>query len=208
MSSIRVMATCAILGQAIGTAAAIAARDNLSPRGVYQERIQELKQMLMEDDCYLPWNVRKLPELTARAKLTASEGDPEPLRNGIERPTGDTDNGWTGKTGSWVQYSFDGPAHIRELRFIFDSDLNRKELNMPSNYPLDMEPVSVPETLIRAFRVEASKGDGGWNIIAHVESNYQRMVRLKIDVQTPAVRFIPESTWGAEQVHMFAWDVV
>jgi hypothetical protein len=39
LSSTRVMATCAIMGQAVGTAAAIAVRDDLSPRGVYEERL-------------------------------------------------------------------------------------------------------------------------------------------------------------------------
>lgn len=33
MSSTRVMATCALLGQAVGTAAAIALREGLTPRG-------------------------------------------------------------------------------------------------------------------------------------------------------------------------------
>jgi len=91
LSSTRVIATCAIVGQAVGAAASLAVRDGLSPRGVYERRIGELKQTLMDDDCYLPWNVRELPELTKRADLTAAEGDPEPLRNGVDRPVGDTD---------------------------------------------------------------------------------------------------------------------
>ena len=157
---------------------------------------------------YLPWNVREIPNLTARAKLTASEGDPEPLRNGIDRPIGDTNNGWMGSIGSWVQYSFDNPGNIRGLRFVFDSDLNRKGLNMASNYPLNMEPATVPKTMLRAFRVEALGEDGAWNIIVREKNNYQRLVRLKTDIKTQAVRFIPESTWGDEQIRMFAWDVI
>ena len=208
MSATRVMATCALLGQAAGTAAAIATRDDLSPRGVYQKKIAELKQALMADDCYLPWNVRDIPALTAGAKLTASEGDPEPLRNGIDRPAGDADNGWTGSIGSWVEYRFENTEHVHELRFVFDSDLNRKGRNMPSNYPLNMEPVTVPETLIRAFRVEAADGDGNWKVIIREENNYQRLVSIKTGIQTQAVRFIPESTWGDDRAHVFAWDVM
>ena len=102
LSSTRVMATCATLGQAVGTAASIAVRENLTPRGVYREQIAELKQTLMEDDCYLPWNVRQVPVLTQSAELTASEDNPEPLRNGIDRPIEDTDNGWRGSIGSWT----------------------------------------------------------------------------------------------------------
>jgi len=207
MSATRVMATCAILGQAVGTAAAIAVRESLTPRDVYHERIEELKQILMDEDCYLPWNVRRVPQLTREAELTASEGDPEPLRNGLDRPVGGDDNGWMGNCGSWVQYSFDRPQRVRRLRFVFDSDLNRPEKNMPHSYPLHIEPVGVPETMIRAFRVEALGQNNRWRVIVHEESNYQRLVRLETDVETSAIRFIPEATWGAEQVHVFAWDV-
>ena len=59
----------------------------------------------MEDDCYLPWNARQVPALTQAATLTASEGDPEPLRNGLDRPIGGADNGWTGSLGAWVEYA-------------------------------------------------------------------------------------------------------
>jgi hypothetical protein len=192
----------------VGAAAAIGVRDGLMPRGVYQERISELKQTLMEDDCYLPWNARQIPELTREAELTASEGDPEPLRNGLDRPIGGEDNGWTGSPGSsWVQYTFDGPRRVRGLRFVFDSDLNRREKNMPHYYPFPIEPVGVPETMTCAFRAEALGEDGGWHVVARVENNYQRLVRLDVDVQASAIRFVPEGTWGAERAHLFAWDV-
>jgi len=207
MSSTRVMATCAILGQAVGAAAGIAVKHNLSPRGVYQEKIKELQQTLMDNDCYLPWQVREVSELTKLAKLTASEGDPEPLRNGIDRPVGDNNNCWTGKLGSWVQYAFDSPKKINELRLIFDSDLNRRPLNMPCNYPLNAEPVCVPETMIKAFRIEALNRDGSWNVIAEKSNNYQRLFCVKVDVDTTAVRFVPIETWGDENANLFAWDV-
>lgn len=207
LSATRVMGTCAIMGQAVGTAAAIAIRDGLTPRGVYQQKIRELQQTLMEDDCYLPWHKRNIPELTKKAKLTASEGDPEPLRNGIDRPVDNEDNGWIGNIGAWVQYEFDKPERIQELRFVFDSDLNRSVPNMPCNYPLNDEPFRVPSTLVKKFSIEIQNESGDWCTIKRIENNYQRLVRLRIDVRTKAVRFIPEATWGADKVHVFAWDV-
>lgn len=207
MSSTRVMATCAIIGQAVGTSASIAIQNKLSPRGVYQQKINELKQRLMDDDCYLPWNVREIPDLTKEAKLSASEGDPEPLRNGIDRPIGEIDNGWSGSTGSWIQYSFDKPQRIKELRFVFDSDLNRSGLNMPCNYPLNTEPLSVPKTMIRSFRIEFLNANNEIIETKEESNNYQRLVRIKTDIVTNAIRFIPISTWGADKFHIFAWDV-
>ena len=207
LSSTRVMATCAVCGQAVGTAAAIAVRDGLTPRGVYERRIRELQQTLMDDDCYLPWHAREVPALSRAATLTASEGDPEPLRNGVDRPIGDQDNGWRGHIGSWVEYRFDRSQRVHSLRFVFDSDLNRPEKNMPHNYPLDAAPRRVPATMTRAFRIEAQGEEGEWEMTARVEDNYQRLVRVRVDVQTAAVRFTPEATWGAETAHLFALDV-
>ncbi len=48
LSSTRVMATCAILGQAVGTAAALAAQEGLLPRGLGEKRIGDLQQALIE----------------------------------------------------------------------------------------------------------------------------------------------------------------
>jgi hypothetical protein len=28
-----------------------------------------------------------------------------------------------------------------------------------------------------------------------------------LNLETMAIRLIPEATWGAEQVHIFAWEV-
>jgi hypothetical protein len=207
MSATRVMATCAVLGQAAGTAAAIAVREGVTPRDIYTDHIAELQQTLMDDDCYLPWHARQVPALSAAAALTAAEGDPEPLRNGLDRPVGGADNGWAAPLGAWAEYRFDTPARVTRLRFTFDSDLNRPEKNQPSGYPLDMPLVGPPATLVRAFRVDALAADGVWTTVARVDNNYQRLVRLDVDVTTRTVRFIPEQTWGAAEAHLFAWDV-
>jgi hypothetical protein len=207
MSATRVMATCALVGQAVGTAAAIATRGQLNPRGVYVESLQELQQTLMADDAYLPWHKRGIPDLSVRATLTSSRGYTENLRNGSDRPVGRIDNGWWGTVGDWIIYTFDEPVRVKKMRFIFDSDLNRPEHNSHANYRLHVEPVGVPETLVKCFRVEFLNAQGDWELLLSVENNYQRLVRLEVDIVTRSLRFVPEATWGAEDVHVFAWDV-
>ncbi len=54
MAGVRVMRPMVATGQAIGTAAALAARCDTTPRGVYQQHIAELQQTLLKDGCYLP----------------------------------------------------------------------------------------------------------------------------------------------------------
>ncbi|MBN1588787.1 MAG: FAD-dependent oxidoreductase [Pirellulales bacterium] len=207
IGSSRVMATCGVIGQAVGTAASIAVKHGLSPRGVYQQEITELQKLLQEDDCFLPEKRREIAVLSRNAQLTASEGDPEPLRNGIDRPVDEEDNGWTGALNGWVQYSFATRCPVHEVRLVFDSDLNRADTNMLAWYPLNNEPVGTPATMMKAFRIEALDADGNWSVVAHVEDNHQRLVTIHTDLETRAVRFIAEQTWGADQAHLFAFEV-
>ncbi len=207
MSSTRVMLTCAIMGQAAGTAAAIALREGLSPRGVLEQKIADLQQCLMEDDCYIPRHKRRVSELSLRAELSASDGDPEPLRNGIDRPVGNEDNGWTGSPGSWVEYSLGGVHFINDVRLVFDSDLNRKAKNSLSNYPLSGEASGVPASMVSKFRIEVMDGTGSWKVAQSVENNYQRLAIVKLATDAAAVRFIPEQTWGSAQFHLFSFEI-
>ena len=226
LSSSRVMATCAKLGQAVGTAASIAVHNSLLPRGVYEKKIDELKQSLIDDDCYLPWNIREIPELSRNALLIASEGDPEPLRNGIDRTVGNDDNGSTVSPGGWFEYSFERPEKILQARLVFDSNLNRAlrekrnlkvlhdrdpagdfEREMQCYYPIDQEPLRVPESMVKSFRVETMDENNNWKVVFSEDNNYQRLVRVPLNVETTAIRIVPETTWGADRAHLFAFDI-
>jgi len=151
--------------------------------------------------------VRQVPALTQQASLSAFVGDPEPLRNGLDRPIDGADNGWRAPLGEHVTYTFDQVQRVRALRLVFDSDLNRPEKNQHANRPLHWEPVAVPLTLVRAFRVEALGPDESWRVVFRDQYNYQRLVRVDLDLQARALRFVPEATWGAKAVHLFACDV-
>lgn len=206
MSSTRVMATCATLGQAVGTAVFVAKEKGLSPRGVYQKAMSVLQQTLMDDDAYLPWHKRDVPAISARATLSSSAGDVEALRNGIDRPVGDAFNGWSGPIGQPIEYAFTKEEAIHEARIVFDSDLNRGGKNMPSYYPRVMPEYEVPASLVKAFRIEAESG-GVWKTVFKTENNYQRLVRVALNGTASRVRFVPEATWGANMATIFAFDI-
>ncbi len=214
MSATRVMGTTSLMGQAVGTAAALAVRDGLTPRGVYEKRLAELQQTLMEDDCYLPWRERQIPTVSRAAVLSAGTGDPEALRNGIDRPIGDVDNGWEADLGCAVEYGFETPVELNEVRLVFDSDLNRRDStrgsparNMRLWRPRNAPRWSVPGTLIKAFRIDVQSADGSWSTVVEEQNNYQRLVRVPLRTRGCAVRFVPLATWGAERAHLFAFDV-
>lgn len=207
LSSCRVMATCSLLGQAVGTAAALAIQDGLTPRQVYERKMGALQKALMEDDCYLPGLVRPMPETTQIARLTSSRGDPAPLRNGVDRPVGDNDNAWTGRRGDWIEYAFESPRQLHQARLVFDSDLNRRFPTMLCRYPIDLKPLGPPASLVRAFRVQSRRPDGTWVDVVKQANNHQRLVVLPLDLEASAVRLVLDDTWGADCARVFAWDL-
>lgn len=211
MSATRVMATCATIGQAVGTAAAIAVRYGLTPRGVYEERLAELQDTLQFDDAWIPFRQRSIPPLTAKAAATH-----EVLRNGYDRPSQNEDNGCYLSLGEETRYTFDSLQKVTTCRIIFDSDLERTSCDgdeILRTYPMlankyrDMLAFGFPKTMVRSFRLEYETESGDWELITQVEDNIQRLVVVPCQVYTKAVRLIPTATWGSEQAHIFSFDV-
>ena len=216
MSSTRVMATCATLGQAVGTAAAIAALYGLTPRGVYEQRIAELQQTLMDDDCYLPFRRRAIPAITRNAALFCDSPDAENLRNGLDRALEGAYNGVAVPLGSAVAYTFPAPEPISRVRVVLDSDLNRdtlpecerrRERNMLHNRPLGWPDAYVPTTLLRAFRIEGVRPDGTNETLYESQDNHRRLISVPADGVYAAVRLIPLATWGDPLARIFSFDV-
>ena len=217
LSSSRVMGTCALLGQAAGTAAAIAAREGISPRGVYEKHLYELKQTLMDDDNYLPFNRREIPTLTREARLTGGAGV-ENLRNGLDRPIGEEDNGFVCNLGEAIGLHFAAPSEVHGARIIWDSELNRESMprinnghpfvqDMMCNKPFHMPDFHVPQAMTKAFRIEGVRADGTAEPLYRAENNYQRLNQIALSGTWAAVRLVPEATWGAETCHLFSFEV-
>jgi hypothetical protein len=71
--STRVQGTCAVMGQAVGTAAALCVQRGVSPRLLAQEHIGDLQQRLLKDDCYIIGLRNQDPgDLALRATAAAS----------------------------------------------------------------------------------------------------------------------------------------
>ena len=211
MSATRVMATCGTMGQAVGTAAAIAVKNDTTPRGVYENYIGQLQQNLMDDDCYLPWHAKAINELTKSAQIESNGEHTDNLFNGHERNFGETENGWIGNKGDYVAFTLDTPKNVAYVRFVFDSLLNRKgeeryRRNMDANIALNREPIVPPYTLVKAFDITYKMTDGTEETIT-VANNYQRLVKVPLGKEVTKVKVTFRETWGAEKAHVFAVEL-
>ncbi len=204
MSSSRVMGTGAVMGQAVGTAAAIAVKNDLSPREVGQKHTDELQQSLLRQDCYLPWVKQEFSELTRRATLRASAGDPEPLREGINRPVGEDQHAWDGHIGDSVQYTWESPAVVSSATLIFDSALSKRVAM--SYHQRDDQLTHVPKEMVKDFHVEVKTSDG-WKQWRNVKGNYQRLARIEIGIPATGVRAVFDSTWGTDNIRLYGFYI-
>ena len=135
-TSSRVMATCAVMGQAVGTAAALCGAQKLLPRefGADPSRVKELRQVLLRDDQTIRKARNEDPlDLARQAEATASdempEGAAEHVLNGFVRDLPEkTDNRWAarmGPEGAWLQLAWKKPVRLREVQITFDTGFQR-----------------------------------------------------------------------------------
>jgi hypothetical protein len=204
MSSTRVMGTCAVMGQAVGTAAAMATRMGISPREVNQH-IKDLQQALLRDDCYLPWVQQEFGPLTSESTLTASRGNPEPVRDGWSRQIGDDPHAWIGHPGDHLAYLFPEPTLVAELTLALDSEL-AKRISHSWNQDRLHAISSIPPVMPKAFHIDGMV-DGNWQTLHSVADNHQRFVRLPLDRRLEGVRFVLDETWGSDETRVYAFYV-
>ncbi|MDR3708174.1 MAG: FAD-dependent oxidoreductase [Capsulimonadaceae bacterium] len=206
LSSTRVMATCSLLGQAAGTAAALCARHEIPPRSLSSgPLLKELQNTLMDDDCWLPGLTRTANKLAATAQLTGGGDGIDKLFDGMERDTEHETHAWTGTAGSAIEFQWNRQVPIAGLRIVFDSNLSHGK-QMPCLYPQRGSVSRVPSTLVKRFRIEARDKGGLWTTVFREDNNYQRLVTAPLVLETSAIRFVPEETWGAEDARVFALE--
>ena len=209
MSSTRVMATCATLGQAAGTAAAIAVQNRCDNRAVYQHHLQRLQRRLLDQDQWLPGRTRPIASLTQQATLSASAGDASVVIDGIDRLTNGVAHAWTAQAGDWLQFSFPTQQHIDRLRLVADSKLSKRKV-MPCTFPLSGVRQTLPGCLVRNLRIESSADGTTWQQQATLTDNYRRLIewRPEQSLQTRHLRVIFEQGWSdAEPMAIFAAEV-
>jgi hypothetical protein len=89
---------------------------------------------------------------------------------------------------------------------VLDSDQGNTK-RMPCWFPREGNQVSMPAMLARRFALEAIDSAGQWQPVFQREDNCERLVKVPLEVETTALRFVPGCAWGGERVHLMAFDV-
>ena len=212
-SSSRLMGTCAVGGQAVGTAAAMAVRDGCDPRDVGRQSIHALQQALLKDDCYIPGFRNEDPlDLARSASVTASSwqegGEPEKVVNGVSRSVNGDTNCWisgelAGEEAALL-LSLPEPALLREIRLTFDPNLSREMMPSMVKSILARQHPGVSPELARDYDVELLLA-GRTVEVREVRGNHQRLNVLTLDRprRCDAVRIRVKQTWGDPCARIF-----
>lgn len=216
MSSIRVMATCALLGEAVGKAASIAVQNGASPHDVYLRHIRRLQALLLDADCFLPSRTR---EISAVCKGAALNIGSDAIRNGQDRAhriynTDKESCGYMASPGEEITYSFAG-ASISAVHVVFCSDLNRETLpggtcersrSMRASQLRNSPQMHMPDTLCREFALWGEL-DGVRTEILHVTDNRRRCYHVNINQTFDKLILVPVTDWGGtEKIPVISFD--
>jgi hypothetical protein len=177
MGGTRVMRPVCMMGQAAGTAAAIAKQYGATPRGIYENHIDRLQQTLLKDGCYLPGvgNTDK-DDMALRAGVTASSSrermGPENVNNGWNRVVGEKRNAWApdpkAQLPQWIQLQLAEPSQVNSVHVSFQKRGSRAD----------------------DFTVDAWVEDA-WKTVANmVENKYRRCVLNFQTLKTDKIRLV------------------
>ncbi|NLF56845.1 MAG: FAD-dependent oxidoreductase [Candidatus Hydrogenedens sp.] len=187
LTSTRVMATCAAMGQAAGTAAAFCAAEKCLPRDAAADpaRMMRLQQRLLRDDQSLLGMANADPEDLARtARVTCShhapEGAPEQVTDGWNRDIGDGNaHQWRAAMDGkepWLQLEWGKPVTLRRVQFTFDTGLHRRLSLSGEDWVINSQTRGAQPETVADYAVEA-RVEGAWREVARNTGNYLRLAR-------------------------------
>ena len=225
-ASTRVMATCAVVGQGVGTAAAQAALDGTDPHVLVEdgEAMRAVQQRLLRDDAYLVGTRHDDPaDAAIRARLSASSAQREgsaahvvsgqtrsvhgahgapPSRAvpGRHRWMSDPEEGFP----AWLRLDWDEPVMVAEVQLVFDTALHRHlTLSHHDGYTATMAWGMPQAETVRDYVVQGFDGDT-WHDLASVTENHQRLRRHHMCPAVPviALRLLIMATNGLDHARV------
>jgi hypothetical protein len=209
-TSTRVMATCAVVGQAAGTAAAMALEQGVAPLQLTSKPalLSKVQQKLLRDDQTILRAKNEDPADLARkaVRVAASSGEAARILSGVTRdiPKGEVHH-WAAPleadAGAWVELQWDVPQRIREVQITFHTGFER-ELTLSSSDTVTRGIIRGPQPeTVRDYAVLAD----GQKVLADVSGNYQRIRRhmLAEAVETTRLRLQVRATNGDELARVF-----
>lgn len=211
MGSTRVMGTCAVGGQAVGTAAAMCIDKECVPGNILNH-IQELQQTLLKDDCYIP-NVLNLDE-SDKARKASIEAESERegysainVISGVTRHTDNSTNMWSSdgvcENGVTLTFNLEESSDISQIIVIFDTNFNYSIKQTQNSKRQKQQRIGVPPELVKDYTIKLWK-ENSVVFEKNVCDNFQRMNVVDFPhINCDKVTLTVLKTNGCEDAHIY-----
>jgi hypothetical protein len=225
-ASTRVMATCAVMGQGVGTAAAFSIRQKCQPSELHlrKDLLKQIQQQLLRDDCFLIGRINEDPHDLARTAAVSASSE-QPLGKAREVLSGQT-RSVHGELGAvparanpgthrwmsdpsrglpaWIELSWPKPIRPSEIQLIFDSGLHRPlTLTHSDGFSAKMKWGQAQPETARDYNIEGFQ-NGKWEKLIEVTQNYQRRRVHSLESSSPldAIRITVLTTHGLDHARI------
>lgn len=206
LSSTRLQGTCATMGQAVGTAAAMCVKKSIDPRELRASYINELQEQLLRDDAYIPNRPsRDAKDLAPKAveifASSTSSGDAKLLISGYSRDVQERDeiNHWQSESlPAVVNFEWEKPVALSKVEIKCDTNTKRNIMLRHDSREDETFGITVPPELLKSLKLEA-RVKGKWMSIGTKRDNMRRLIKFHFDaIRTTAIRISLEETYGAD----------
>ena len=216
-TSTRVMATCAVIGQAIGTAAAQCVETAAPPRELAHnpKAVARLQETLLRDDQTIkgrrnqdPLDLARLATVTASAEAGAAKA--ALVLDGFVRNIPDQRGDpaevhqWAAPLPAWIELRWQTPQRLGKVQITFDTGFKRQlTLSAQETQNINLLRAPQPET-VRDYRVVALLPNGSERTLATVNANFQRLNRHRFEpVDVASLRLDVLATNGDPMARVF-----
>ena len=220
-TSSRVMATCAVIGQAVGTAAAHCVEAGILPRDLAGDgkRVEQLQQTLLRDDQSIKNVPNRDPRDVARQASVAASSEKDKAKaalviDGFTRDIPDKRGDpvevhqWAAPVAdgspAWVELKWNKPQRVSQVQLTFDTGFRRQlTLSAQNSVMAGIKRAAQPET-VKDYTIVGRSADGQKHSLATVKGNFQRLNRHKFEaVELESMRVEVQATNGDSLARIF-----
>ncbi|WP_339922087.1 FAD-dependent oxidoreductase [uncultured Cyclobacterium sp.] len=225
-ASTRVMATCAVVGQAVGTAAALAAKKGIAPGDIVsnKELLGDIQQQLLKDDAFIPGILnQESDDLVKSARIKANSeqkgGEAINIISGQNRSVHGKrgvrselaipgTHRWMSdpKTGlpAAIELHWETSKKIRHLQVIFDTGGHRVlTFSLADEYTKKMHWGSPQPETVKDYQIDTFINNQPIETISEA-NNYQRLRKHTLNGEAiDTVKITVLATQGIDHARIF-----
>lgn len=187
-SSTRVMATCAVMGQAVGTAAALLSNKKIKVHD-YKQIINDLQITLLENGCFIP-------NQCLNSKLTENdilEDYPKTLFDGVTR------GNYLRLEDNQLSLTLKKCDQFEELILYFDNDLTSEVMPSITRSHKSMQRRTLPEQMPCELRIEVLYENGEFEH-HEIHKNLKREIKYKFkNLKVEKIKVVVDSTYSEKK---------